>query len=992
MTCCNSCKNKAISIYKGFGTKWDNNDLISVSFDSEIDIDGFGAEFIIGDIVKTYTDIEDGFSINLTAQETGTLNLGPNSGTLVLVDLENNKRPFSTELPFLVKDWEDGDIELDGFNITINGRVEENKLNIKIDTSNPEKINEETIRGYIAVHNTDENAHQYIQGLITAEKERAEQVEGGLEENKADKATTLAGYGITDAFTKTEVNSTFATKAELTSGLSGKQNIISDLSEIRSNADAGKDASDIISTYGDIVTYNASDFATAEQGQAAESALKAGDNISLLANNAGYVTKSVNDLENYTKTSNLSTVALSGSYNDLSNKPTIGNGTLTIQKNGDTVATFTANSTSNQTANLVIPTTASDVGALPNTTTINDLTNQTQRNAINSGITAGGVSQITTNKNAIGNLEDLTTTTKSDLVSAINEVDAISETNTSNITTINGKIPSQATSSNQLADKAFVNSSIATNTANFIGTFNSLADLEAYTGTVTNNDYAFVVQTTPGSDTVYNRYKYSTAITPAGWIFEYALNNSSFTSNQWAAINSGASTTNIGQIGTNTTAIGTLSNLSTTVKTDLVNAINEVNGTASSAIQPTDLAVVATTGSYEDLNHKPTIPTVNNATLTIQKNGTNVATFTANSATNQTANITVPTQPSDVGAQPLLESGTNIKTINGNSVLGAGNLTIDGLPSQLGNNGKYLTTSGEYPYWATITQLPSQINQNGKYLRTDGTEASWVVLNYATNLSYSNKVLQLLNQNGEDIGNSVTIDSLPDQSGQSGKFLTTDGTDASWTTIQQSPDVDDKSISLNASNELQAVGVIDQQDGTTALKQWSGTKQQYDSILSKDENTIYNVSDEPNTFQTLLQTIYPVGAIYIGTMNICPLAALFGTWQLVAQDRVLQGADSNHSAGTTIEAGLPNITGQDQMDWYGVHSGVVNNNNSATHSGCFNAERISVGGALGGNSSGTSATTERGIAFDASKSNSIYGNSTTVQPPAYVVNIWQRVQ
>ena len=60
------------------------------------------------------------------------------------------------------------------------------------------------------------------------------------------------------------------------------------------------------------------------------------------------------------------------------------------------------------------------------------------------------------------------------------------------------------------------------------------------------------------------------------------------------------------------------------------------------------LATVATSGSYNDLTNKPTIPTVNNATLTIQKNGTNVATFTANSSTNATANITVPTKLSDL--------------------------------------------------------------------------------------------------------------------------------------------------------------------------------------------------------------------------------------------------------------------------------------------------------------------------------------------------------
>lgn len=53
-------------------------------------------------------------------------------------------------------------------------------------------------------------------------------------------------------------------------------------------------------------------------------------------------------------------------------------------------------------------------------------------------------------------------------------------------------------------------------------------------------------------------------------------------------------------------------------------------------------------GSYNDLTNKPTIPTVNNATLTIQKNGTTVNTFTANASSNVTANITVPTQTSDL--------------------------------------------------------------------------------------------------------------------------------------------------------------------------------------------------------------------------------------------------------------------------------------------------------------------------------------------------------
>jgi len=48
--------------------------------------------------------------------------------------------------------------------------------------------------------------------------------------------------------------------------------------------------------------------------------------------------------------------AVTNDYNDLDNTPTIGNGTLTIQKNGSNVATFNANNVSNVTANITVPT------------------------------------------------------------------------------------------------------------------------------------------------------------------------------------------------------------------------------------------------------------------------------------------------------------------------------------------------------------------------------------------------------------------------------------------------------------------------------------------------------------------------------------------------------------------------------------------------------------------------------------------------------------
>lgn len=151
---------------------------------------------------------------------------------------------------------------------------------------------------------------------------------------------------------------------------------------------------------------------------------------------------------------------------------------------------------------------------------------QVQLDAVNSGATSAKIAAIAQNTQAIGG--------------------------------INEKIPNQASAENQLADKNFVNSSIATNTANFIGTFNSVAELEAYSGSVTNNDYAFVIDIDSDGNTVYNRYKYTTTTNPASWQFEYALNNSSFTAAQWEAINSGITATLAAQITTNANNITSL--------------------------------------------------------------------------------------------------------------------------------------------------------------------------------------------------------------------------------------------------------------------------------------------------------------------------------------------------------------------------------------------------------------------------------------------------
>ena len=172
-------------------------------------------------------------------------------------------------------------------------------------------------------------------------------------------------------------------------------------------------------------------------------------------------------------------------------------------------------------------------------------------------------------------------------------------------------------------------------------------------------------------------------------------------------------------------------------------------------------------------------------------------------------------------------------------------------------------------------------------------------------------------------------------------------------------------------------------NSSTPLKMWSGTKDEYDALETKNNDTIYNVTDDGNINQSLLEMIYPVGSIYIGTMNICPLSALFGTWEKVSSGRVLQGADENHNPGTTIEAGLPNL-----MDILNFGDRAPVNGYNPSGSGPFYNVPNATGTVYYSNDS--TMNRQQKLGFDASLSNSIYGNSTTVQPPAFVVNIWRR--
>lgn len=104
--------------------------------------------------------------------------------------------------------------------------------------------------------------------------------------------------------------------------------------------------------------------------------------------------------------------------------------------------------------------------------------------------------------------------------------------------------------------------------------------------------------------------------------------------------------------GTEFSVDGTVVALQTDLPTQTSDLTNDGSDGTSTYVEADELATVATTGDYADLLNTPTIPTVNDATLTIQKNSTDVGTFTANASSNSTINITVPTTAADVSALP----------------------------------------------------------------------------------------------------------------------------------------------------------------------------------------------------------------------------------------------------------------------------------------------------------------------------------------------------
>ena len=133
---------------------------------------------------------------------------------------------------------------------------------------------------------------------------------------------------------------------------------------------------------------------------------------------------------------------------------------------------------------------------------------------------------------------------------------------------------------------------------------------------------------------------------------------------------------------------------------------------------------------------------------------------------------------------------------------------------------------------------------------------------------------------------------------------------------------------------------------------------------------------------------HPVGSAFFTISDDDPAQLFGGTWMKIAEDRAIMGASTTHAAGSTAEAGLPNITGNLASQQVGGGAGPFRgNSNSVISDGALSITGIDAYYAGYSKYGGQ----EYSIGFNAANSSSIYGSSNTVQPPAYYINVWIRL-
>ena len=428
------------------------------------------------------------------------------------------------------------------------------------------------------------------------------------------------------------------------------------------------------------------------------------DDVSDLNNDAGYITSSdiptdvsaFNNDAGYLVSSDLKqsdwVQSDSSAIDYIKNKPTIWNATLTIQKNWTTVNSITMNSTSNVTANISVPTDTSDLtnwawfitnsalsGYQTTANLVTDLSNPDNTHYPSAKAVSDALSwawawdmlkSVYDPNNVAANAFDYDNFINTPTIPSV--IDALNSTSTTDALSANQWKALKDAIDNLSWLWKFLS---LWNSATWQPISFPLATPYTYTTWdwfmvetlwTTNykpsgSSYAWTASTTVESWTVkqWDVYIYD----GTDWLLQ--VNNEpqvSFSEIAWqptdnsnlaTALSAKANDSDVVKL-TWTQTIGWTKTFSTSpvVPSKSTDATNTWTAIATEA-QVYKVAQTVPTDTWDLTNGawfitSADLPTVNNATLTIQKNWTTVNTFTANASSNVTANISVPTDTWDL--------------------------------------------------------------------------------------------------------------------------------------------------------------------------------------------------------------------------------------------------------------------------------------------------------------------------------------------------------
>lgn len=175
---------------------------------------------------------------------------------------------------------------------------------------------------------------------------------------------------------------------------------------------------------------------------------------------------------------------------------------------------------------------------------------------------------------------------------------------------------------------------------------------------------------------------------------------------------------------------------------------------------------------------------------------------------------------------------------------------------------------------------------------------------------------------------------------------------------------------------------------TKAASSAAAAAQSEENSKTWDPTSYYSKSEIP---VVMLDLFYPVGTVYISADKSKTKADFpfmwYGAWEEVPANLCLQTGNASE-AGTQRSAGLPNIKGTANIR---SGSNIDNNILASIKNGaitCTNQDSSFTWNSYIATENGQNKLDT--LSFNASNSNPIYGKSSTVQPPAYMVRAWVR--